>query len=69
MELFRPEIINLYSKLQGCTIMEASNTWNRGLVHFNPTIYSIMQYMVTNEECKKYLNVMIARNPCGFCRA
>jgi hypothetical protein len=59
MELFRPEIINFYAKLQGCTIMEASNVWKKGLVHYNPTIYKIMQHMTTDPECKKYTNVLI----------
>ena len=59
MELFRPEIINFYAKLQGCTIMEASNVWKKGLVHYNPTLYKIMQHMTTEPECKKYTNVLI----------
>lgn len=45
MELFRYEIINIYAKIQSCTIMEAQNVWERGLVHFDKTLYRIMEYM------------------------
>lgn len=61
MELFRYEIINLYSKLQNCTIMEAQNVWKRGLVHFDETLYRIMTYMC--EHNKDDIYVMINRNP------
>lgn len=64
MELFRYEIINFYSKLTGCTIMEASNVWKKGTNHFDPTLYSIMEHMCTDKECRKYTGVLIARNPC-----
>ena len=64
MELYRYEIINFYSKIQDCTIAEASNAWKRALNHFNPIMYNIMCHMTTDEECKKYLTVMISRNPC-----
>jgi len=63
MELFRYEIINFYSKIQNCTIVEASNVWKKGLTHFNPTLYNIMQHMTTDKKCSKYLNVIINRNP------
>lgn len=64
MELFRYEIINFYSKLTGCTTMEASDVWKRGTNHFDPTLYSIMEHMCTDKECRKYTGVLIARNPC-----
>lgn len=64
MELFRYEIINFYSKIQNCTIAEASIAWKKALNHFNPIIYNIMSHMTTDEECKKHLNVLISRNPC-----
>ena len=38
LELFRYEIINFYSKLAGCTIMEASNVWEKATNHFDPNI-------------------------------
>ena len=44
--------------------MEASNVWKKGLVHYNPTLYNIMQHMTTDQECRKYVNVLISRNPC-----
>ncbi len=63
MEMFRYEIINFYSKIHNCTIVEASNIWKKGLVHFNPIIYNIMQHMTNDKKCAKYLNVLINRNP------
>lgn len=64
MELFRYEIVNIYAKLQGCTIMEASNVWKKGLVHPNNTLFNIIKHMTTDKECKKRLWVLISRNPC-----
>lgn len=64
LELFKFELINFYSKLNNCTIMEASVVWKKAQNHFNPTIYSIMQHMVTDKECKKHLYCLISRNPC-----
>lgn len=61
MELFRYEILNLYSKLQNCTLIEAENVWKRGLVHFDPTLYKIICYMC--EHNKGDINVLINRNP------
>lgn len=63
MELFRYEIINLYSKIHNCTIMEASNIWKKGLEHFNITLYNIIQHMVTDKKYKNHLNILINRNP------
>lgn len=63
LELFRYEIINFYSKLAGCTIMEASNVWDNAKNHFNPIIYAIAKHMVTDPECRKYCNVLLGRNP------
>ena len=61
MQLFRYEIINLYSKLQSCTLIEAQNVWKRGLVHFNPILYKIMTYMC--EHNKGEISILINRNP------
>lgn len=63
LELFRYEIINFYQKLTGCTIMEASNVWKKATNHFDQTIYSIMEHMVTDPKCRKYCNVLLGRNP------
>ena len=64
MELYRSELINLYQKLRSCTLKQASDAWKQGTVHFDETFYNIMTYMVTDKDCKKYMNVLIARNPC-----
>lgn len=69
LELFRYEIINFYAKLQGCTIAEAATVVKKGTNHFNSTIYSIMEYMVSDPECKKNLWVLVSRNPCKFITA
>ena len=64
MELYRSELINFYGKIQGCTTMEASNAWKQATVHFDPIFYKIMRYMITDKTCKKYMNLLICRNPC-----
>lgn len=64
LELYRYEVINLYSKLHNCSIMEAENVRKKGLNHFNQSLYDIMNYMVTDKECKKHLTIIISRNPC-----
>lgn len=64
MELYRYEIINLYTKIHKCNVVEAQNIWKQGLTHYNPELYNIMVYMTSDEECRKYLNVFISRNPC-----
>lgn len=61
MELFRYEIINIYAKIQSCTIMEAQNVWERGLVHFDKTLYRIMEYMC--KENRDDITIIINRNP------
>lgn len=61
MELFRYEILNIYSKLQNCTLVEAQNAWERALVHYDPIFYRIMDYMCENN--KEDINVLINRNP------
>lgn len=63
MELFRSELINFYRKLKNCTTMQASTAWKRATVRFDSDFYNIMQYMVTDKVCKKYMNVLIGRNP------
>lgn len=64
LELYRYEIINLYAKLQGCTIAEAATVVKKGTNHFNSTLYSIMEYMISDPECKRNLWVLVSRNPC-----
>lgn len=64
MELYRSELINFYHKLHHCTTREASNAWNRATVRFDKDFYTIMNYMVTDKKCKKYMWNLISRNPC-----
>ncbi len=61
MELFRYEIINMYAKLQNCTMVEAQNVWKRGTVHFDPILYRIMCYMCEHNNGE--INILINRNP------
>lgn len=63
MELYRYEIVNLYAKLNSCTIKEASDAWKKGLMHPNETLLKIIKHMTTDEEYKKHLWVLINRNP------
>jgi hypothetical protein len=70
MELYRSELINYYHKIKDCTLAEASQVWKRGTLHFDQTLFDIMQYMVHDKECKKYMYLLISRNPCRqLCRA
>lgn len=64
MELFRYELINFYSKINQCTIREASNAWKRALIDFDSKFFKIMEYMTTDKKCRKYMGVLISRNPC-----
>lgn len=64
LELYRSELINFYQKINDCTTMEASYAWKRATVHFDQVFYDIMLYMVTDPKCKKYMWVLICRNPC-----
>ena len=64
LELYRSELINFYQKMEDCTTMEASHAWKRATVHFDQEFYNIMQYMVNDKHCKKYMSVLICRNPC-----
>lgn len=69
MELYRSELINFYHKIHDCTIIEASRAWNRATVKFDKDFFNIMNYMVTDKKCKKYMWVLICRNPCRLCKA
>ena len=64
MELYRSELINFYHKIHHCTLKEASDAWNWGTVSFNKDFFNIMNYMVTDKKCKKYMWNLICRNPC-----
>lgn len=69
MELYRSELTNFYRKINKCTDAEAASAWKKATTHFDETFYDIMMYMVQDEECKKYMNVLICRNPCRLCTA
>lgn len=64
LELYRSELINFYQKINNCTTMEASYAWKRATVHFDQTFFNIMLYMVTDPKCKKFMWLLICRNPC-----
>lgn len=69
LELYRNELINLYHRIHNCTLKEASMVWQKATVHFDETMYNIMQFMVTDKDSRKYMNVLISRNPCRLCTA
>lgn len=64
MELYRSELINFYQKIHSCTIREAANAWKVATVKFDRDFYNIMNYMTTDKKSKKYMGVLICRNPC-----
>ena len=61
LELYRYEIINLYCKLNDCTIQEAQAKWSQATLHFDPVIYSCIEYML--EHNQEDIGVLINRNP------
>lgn len=63
-ELFRYEIINLYSKMMQCNPKTAADALEGGLEHFDPNIYKIMQYLVSDKKYNKNASALISRNPC-----
>lgn len=64
MELYRSELINFYRKIHHCNTIDASKKWKRGTVVFDKNFHNIMLYMITDKKCKKYMSVLVARNPC-----
>ena len=63
MELYRSELINFYHKIHRCTLKEASDAWNWGTVSFDRDFYNIMNYMVSDKKCRRYMWNLISRNP------
>jgi len=61
MELFRYELINLYSKLHDCPPLDAQNKWKMALVSYDDVFYNLMKYIIDTN--KAYVNVIINRNP------
>ena len=61
LELYKFEIINLLSKIDGITIGEANDKWSNATRKFDKRIYSIMKYMIKNT--KGGLNAILNRNP------
>lgn len=56
---FRPEIINITSKIMNITVSEAYILWNRATQKFDKRIFDIMTYIVEHYKPKILLN----RNP------
>ena len=48
LELYKFEIINLLSKMDKITIIEANNRWRNAQNHFDKRIYLIMKYILKN---------------------
>lgn len=63
MELFRYELQNEYMKLTGCTLGQANTAWKRATNRMDPTFYNIISRMISDPDCRKYLGVIINRNP------
>lgn len=63
LELYRYEIQNMYRKIYGCSPAKANSVWNRATNRFDPKIFTIIQKIVHTDKYKKYLSVIINRNP------
>ena len=61
LELYKFEIINLLSKMDKITPIEANNRWREAQTHFDKRIYLIMKYILKNT--KGGVKVLINRNP------
>lgn len=61
MELYKEEIINLIVKLTGVSYNVAVDEWFKGYRKFDPKIYKIIQYMLTNTKYKN--KILLNRNP------
>lgn len=59
IELYRYELINIYSKWKNCTLSEASSEVQIAKSHFNNEIYFIMKWMVDTHD----LYLLVNRNP------
>ncbi len=63
-ELFRYEIINIYSKVMNTSPKYAADMLENAMDHFDPTIYKIMNMIIQDKEYAKCASVLISRNPC-----
>lgn len=63
MELYRYELQNEYQKITGCTPSQANNAWRKATSRFDENFYAIIEHMLHNPEYRKYLVVLINRNP------
>lgn len=63
LELFRPELQNMYRKLYGVTPREAENRWNRAKTRVDPDFYALMNEMINDPESVAHITIMINRNP------
>lgn len=63
MELYRYELQNEYQKITGCTPSQANNAWQKATNRFDEKFHAIIEHMLHNPEYKKYLGVLINRNP------
>lgn len=61
LELFRYEICNNYCKLMGVNMAKANQVWKQAKVAFNPTMYAIMENLVTKE--RPFIRILLNRNP------
>lgn len=63
LELFRPELENMYRKLYGVTPREAENKWNRAKTRVDPDFYALMNAMINDPDSAACIHIMINRNP------
>lgn len=63
MELFRNEVCNLYQKVYGGNMMQVYMQWRKARVKFSRKFYKIMCMMTSEEKYRKFMCVVISRNP------
>ena len=65
LELYKLEIINLITKINGCTYHTALKYWFDAHLGFSPFVYEIMLHLM--EKTKNGLCILANRNPkhCG----
>lgn len=59
LELYQDEIIELLCEQYDMNIKQASDRWEEAVIEFDPTVYEVMQYLIT--ERTQYIDIW--RNP------
>lgn len=63
MELFRYEIQNLYGKMFDTTPAQTNAAWKKALNRFDPKFYAVIEKMLSDDEYRNRLTIIVNRNP------